>query len=107
EWVLRNSGIAVADHETYDAHQLRINVVAEHAYPGGCVASISTQLGRFDTLDTGTVDGVKESAFVLAYQSRLSIHIGPEPGFTPQLRIFIRDSVTDLANKILEARTAR
>ncbi|NKB48395.1 MAG: hypothetical protein GKS02_03410 [Alphaproteobacteria bacterium] len=107
EWVLRNSGIAVADHASQIAHKLQINVVAERAYTQGCAASISTQLVRLDTLDSGSVDSVKESAFVLAYQNRLSLHIGPEPGFTPQLRIFINQSVTALANKIVEARTGR
>ena len=107
EWILRNSGITVADSPSGNAHELRIDVVSRRAQEGECMAGISSQLGRFYPVDAGAAGGVKEPAFVLAHQDRMSVHTGPEPGFTAQLRRFIRKSVTGLASKIVEARGAR
>ena len=69
--------------------------------------SVASQLGRFYPVDTGAGRGANEQAFVLAHQDRMSVHTGPEPGFTAQLRRFIRKSVSNLAEKILEARAGR
>ena len=105
ELVLRRLGITVVDRESYVAHKLLIKVAGEQINTRRCAASIVAQLVRLDTLDTGTVDGVKESGFVLAYQSLLGIQSGPKPGFHHQLRNSVNDIVTELALEILKARS--
>ena len=95
ELILRQSGITVTDQSIRPGYELEIspNGFAEKSI---CFASLEVQLWRFELLDEAT-------ALVLLAEHE-SILIGPKSGFQNQLRNFVNEAVTGIANEILKIR---
>ena len=98
ELILRRSGITVTD-EGSDHPAYTLEITPNGFTPSSalnCTANIEVQLFRFEDLSDKTL------ALVVAEHA--SIFIGPKSGFQNQLRTFVNQAVTTLANEILKAR---
>ncbi len=99
ELILRRSGITVVNNEIpVREHFVDITLTGgELTSTPSCIGNLEVLVSRFETLLEGS------SGAVTAFQ-RARVLFGPKADFQKQLRNFVNEAVTELANEILKAR---